>query len=674
MQISEKETVQEEQQKSLYPPPSFSTKCHISSVEQYNEMYKESIESPNQFWDKKAKEFLTWFSDYTTVQHGSFEKGDISWFLNGKINVSYNCIDRHLKENADKVAILFEGDEETMVKKVTYREMFEEVCRLSNLLISLGVGKGDTVAIYLPNTPTAIYSMLACARIGAIHSVVFAGFGYESIVSRVQDAKCRVIITADEGLRGGRYIPLKEKIDQVVQHCKLVQHVLVFKNTGRPTITFNPSIDIWADEAMLDHRPYCPPVWLDSEDPLFILYTSGSTGTPKGLVHTQAGYLLYAAMTHRYVFDYHDSDIYACMADVGWITGHSYIVYGPLANGATTFIFEGTPLYPTPARYWEMVQRHKITQFYTAPTAIRSLMKFPISFTQQSDKSSLRVLGSVGEPINPEAWRWFNTNVGEGRCAIVDTYWQTESGGHLITPLPGVTSTKPGSATKPFFGIELQVLDSKTGERLYINPDINGGKEISGVLAISKPWPGIARSVYRSHGRYLQTYMTQYKGHYFTGDGVKLDSDGYYWIEGRVDDVINVSGHRLGTAELESALVGCSICAEAAVVGYPHDIKGQGILAFCTLKEGYQEDESNVIMMLKKEVRNVIGPFATPDVIVITPSLPKTRSGKIMRRILRKIGSHESSAEQLGDISTLAEPEVVKLLIEKVSKVIPKTH
>ncbi|EGC29700.1 acetyl-CoA synthetase [Dictyostelium purpureum] len=652
---------------NIFQPPNFPAKSHISSIEEYNKLYKESIENPNDFWDKQAKNFLTWFSDYTQVTSGSFQNGDVSWFLNGKINVSYNCIDRHLKENKDKVAIIFEGDEATQVQKITYYELYLQVNRLANVLLSLGIKKGDAVAIYLPNTPIAIYSMLACARIGAIHSVIFAGFGYESIVSRVDDAKCRLIITADEGLRGGRYIPLKEKIDQVVKHCKSVEHVLVFKNTGRH-VNFNSSIDIWADEAMVEQRPYCPPVFLDSEDPLFILYTSGSTGKPKGLVHTQAGYLLYAAMTHRYVFDYQDDDIYACMADVGWITGHSYIVYGPLANGATTFIFEGTPLHPTPARYWEMVERHKITQFYTAPTAIRSLMKFPVSFTESSDKSSLRVLGSVGEPINPEAWRWFYNHVGQEKCAIVDTYWQTESGGHLISPLPGATPMKPGSATKPFFGIELRVLDSKTGQV------ITGEKEASGVLAVARPWPGMARTVFQSHSRYLTTYMNPYPGHYFTGDGVRRDNDGYYWIEGRVDDVINVSGHRLGTAELESALVGCSLCAEAAVVGFPHDIKGQGILAFCTLKQGYEEDESNVIALLKKEVRTIIGPFATPDVIIITPSLPKTRSGKIMRRILRKIGAHESTPEQLGDISTLAEPEVVQLLIDKVSKVIPKTH
>eukprot|EP01133_Synstelium_polycarpum_P013289 gene13289-15621_t len=593
----------------------------------------------------------------------NFINGDITWFQNGKLNVSYNCVDRHLATKKDKYAIIYEGDKPEHIRRITYYELYLEVSRLANLLKSLGVVKGDTVAIYMPNIPEAIYSMLACARIGALHSVIFAGFGFDSIVSRVQDAGCKVIITADESTRGGKVIPLKKKIDEVAIHCSCVKNVLVFKNTGGQ-VDFTPSRDIWANEAMQEQRPYCPCEVLDSEDPLFILYTSGSTGRPKGLVHTQAGYLLYAAITQKYVFDYHDDDIYACVADVGWITGHSYIVYGPLANGATTFLFEGTPLYPTPSRYWEMIERHKITQFYTAPTAIRSLMKFPTSYVEKCNRSSLRVLGTVGEPINPEAWRWFHKYVGEERCSIVDTYWQTESGGHLITPLPGAIPTKAGSATLPFFGIKLAVLDSQTGKELTSN-------DVEGVLAIHQSWPGIARTVYKSHSRYLSTYMKSYQGYYFTGDGVKRDRDGYYWIQGRVDDVINVAGHRLGTAELESALVGYSSCAEAAVIGYPHDIKGQGILAFCTLKQGYEENDE-VVSALKIEVRKIIGPFATPDVIIITPSLPKTRSGKIMRRILRKIACHESSPEQLGDISTLAEPEVVPYLIEKVSIALPK--
>ncbi|GAM24359.1 hypothetical protein SAMD00019534_075340 [Acytostelium subglobosum LB1] len=649
----------EQDHDTLYTPgQEYSQNCHVKSLDQYKEMYQQSIDNPTEFWGTHANQLISWFQPYSTVMSGNFINGDISWFHNGKLNVSYNCIDRHLETKRDKYAIIYEGDSPDHVKKITYYELFLETCRLANLLKSLGVRKGDTVAIYMPNTPEAIYSMLACARIGAVHSVIFAGFGFDSIISRVQDANCKVIITADEGIRGGKTIPLKKKIDEVAVHCPCVQKVIVFKNSGGP-IDFYPAKDIWAHEAMPDQQPYCPCEVLDSEDPLFILYTSGSTGKPKGLVHTQAGYLLYTTMTHKYVFDIQENDIFACVADVGWITGHSYIVYGPLSNGTTTFIFEGTPLHPTPSRYWDMVERHKITQFYTAPTAIRSLMKFPVSYIEKYNKKSLRVLGTVGEPINPEAWIWFHKHVGEGRCAIVDTYWQTESGGHLVTPLPGAIPTKAGSATLPFFGIKLAVIDPHSGKELTNN-------NVEGVLAIDRPWPGIARTVFRSHSRYLTTYMKQYPGYYFTGDGVKRDNDGYYWIQGRVDDVINVAGHRLGTAELESALVGHSSCAEAAVIGYPHDIKGQGILAFCTLKVGYEETD-DIRSALKIEVRKIIGPFATPDVIIITPSLPKTRSGKIMRRILRKIACHESTPDQLGDISTLAEPEVVQYLIDKFS-------
>nr|AOE43277.1 acetyl-CoA synthetase/acetyl-CoA ligase [Rostrostelium ellipticum] len=651
-------------------------------------MYQKSLTNPAEFWGQYANSLITWFQPYTKVMSGYVKNKTpyITWFQNGKLNVSYNCIDRHLEHNSSKTAIIYEGDSPDNVRRISYYELHQETCRLANLLKSLGVRKGDTVAIYMPNTPEAIYSMLACARIGAVHSVIFAGFGFDSILSRVQDANCRVIITADEGVRGGKTIPLKKKIDEVAIHCPSVHNVIVFRNTGG-AVDFSAPRDIWAHEAMPEQQPYCPCEVLDSEDPLFILYTSGSTGKPKGLVHTQAGYLLYTTMTHKLVFDIHENDIYACVADVGyvsiyiyilqkqlytnitlllyrWITGHSYIVYGPLSNGTTTFIFEGTPLHPTPARYWEMVERHKITQFYTAPTAIRSLMKYPTSFVEKCNKKSLRVLGTVGEPINPEAWKWFHKYVGEERCSIVDTYWQTESGGHLVAPLPGAIPTKAGSATLPFFGIKLVVLDPHTGKVLTDN-------NVEGVLAVAGSWPGIARTVYRSHTRYLTTYMKSYPGYYFTGDGVRRDQDGYYWIQGRVDDVINVAGHRLGTAELESALVGYNACAEAAVIGYPHDIKGQGILAFCTLKQGYEENDE-IVSALKIEVRKIIGPFATPDVIIITPSLPKTRSGKIMRRILRKIACHESSPEQLGDISTLAEPEVVQFLIDKVTASLPK--
>jgi len=556
---------------------------------------------------------------------------------------------------------LWEGDEPNEVRKITYSELHREVCTYANLLKAEGLRKGDTVAVYLPNVPEAAYVMLACARLGLVHSVVFAGFSAESLASRVQDAGSKVVFTADEGRRGGRSLPLKTIVDNALVNCPFVQRVFVLKRShGDAKISMKENRDVWLHESLPLCRPYCPAEPLDSEDPLFLLYTSGSTGKPKGVMHTQAGYLLQTSLTHKYVFDYREDDVYACVADVGWITGHSYIIYGPLCNGATTVMFESTPIYPNAGRYWDMVARHRITQLYTAPTAIRTLMKFGASFVLPHDRSSLRILGSVGEPINPEAWRWYHEVVGDKKCAIVDTYWQTETGGHMLTPLPGVTSTKPGSATFPFFGVEPVLLDSQTGKPVQPQKD----RAVEGVLAIARPWPSIARTVFRDHARYLQTYMAPYPGYYFTGDGVRLDQDGYFWIEGRVDDVINVSGHRLGTAELESALVGHKGCAEAAVVGFPHDVKGQGIVAYCIMRDGFT-DSVEMENELKMEVRKTIGPFATPDVIVITPGLPKTRSGKIMRRILRKIAAREASPEQLGDISSLAEPDIVQQLIDK---------
>ncbi len=586
-----------------------------------------------------------------------FHDGDIAWFLNGKLNVSYNCIDRHLASKGEQTAIIWEGDEPGDVRHVTYNELYKETCRVANLMKSVGIRKGDTVCIYMPNSPETVYVMLACARIGAPHTVVFAGFSSESLSSRINDCKARLVFTCNENIRGGRVVSLKRTVDEAVQHCPSVEKVFVLMKTDTQ-VHMQPNRDFDLREQMDLHRPYCAPEWLDSEDMLFLLYTSGSTGAPKGMVHTQAGYLLYAAMTHKLVFDYRNGDIYACMADVGWITGHSYIVYGPLCNGATTFMFDAMPTYPDSYRYWQCVQRHRITQFYTAPTAIRALMRFPTEPIAHYDLSSLRVLGSVGEPINPEAWRWYFEHVGRKNCAIVDTYWQTESGGHLIAPLPGCTDMKPGSGTFPFFGIELELRHAE-------DASVVQGNSVTGVLTITKPWPGIARTVFGNHQRYLNTYMRTYKDCYFTGDGATRDHDGFYWIEGRVDDVISVSGHRLGTAEIESALVSHPACAEAAVVGVPHDIKGQTIFAYCLLKQHYNADV-DTIAQLKMEVRSRVGAFAQPEFILCVKALPKTRSGKIMRRVLRKIACGEH--DQLGDVTTLAEPEVVAALITAVAQ------
>jgi acetyl-CoA synthetase len=574
----------------------------------------------------------------------------------GQMNVCYNCVDRHIAERGDQVAIIHEGDELGASKSYTYKQVLEEVCRVANVLLTNGVRKGDIVAIYMPMMADIAFVMLACARIGAVHSVVFAGFSADSLRDRILDANCKWVITADEGKRGGRTIPLKQISDVAVLQCACVEKVFVYARTGSPLVEYGVK-DIKMEDALASARPFCPCVTLDSEDPFFLLYTSGSTGKPKGVQHTQAGYLLYAMLTHLYVFDYRPGDVYACVADCGWITGHSYIVYGPMANGATTVMFESTPLYPDHGRYWDLVQRHKVTQFYTAPTAIRALMRYGEEEPGKYDLSSLRVLGTVGEPINPEAWRWYDKVVGKGKAAIVDTFWQTETGGIVVTPLPGATPTKAGSATFPFFGIQLALM-TKEGEELKENG-------VAGMLCIKDTWPSLARTVYGNHLRYLNTYMRPFPGKYFTGDGAYRDNSGYIWITGRVDDVLNVSGHRLGSAEIESALVEHPRVAESAVIGFPHETKGQGICCYVTVKEGVEESKE-LLTELKMQVRKGIGPFATPDYIVITPSLPKTRSGKIMRRVLRKIISRET--HQLGDISTLADSSVVEKLIKKVER------
>jgi acetyl-CoA synthetase len=623
--------------------------------EKFLKWYKQSVSSPEKFWGKHGKR-IDWFKPYTKVKNTSFKgKVSIKWFEDGVTNVSYNCIDRHLKKRGDQVAIIWEGDNPYDDKKITYNELYEHVCKLSNVLKSNGVKKGDRVTIYMPMIPEAAYAMLACTRIGAIHSIVFGGFSPDALAGRIHDCESTFVITADEGLRGGKKIPLKANTDKAIEIAARdgvqVKNVLVVKRTAG-AVDWDESRDIWYHEAMAKAKAECPPAKMKAEDPLFILYTSGSTGKPKGVLHTTAGYLVYAAMTHEYVFDYHPGDIYWCTADVGWVTGHSYIVYGPLANGATTLMFEGVPNYPTAARFWEVVDKHQVNIFYTAPTAIRALMGVGDEFVKNTSRKSLRTLGSVGEPINPEAWEWYYNVVGEGKCPIVDTWWQTETGGILITPLPGATNLKPGSATRPFFGVQPQLVD-------------NDGKVLDGAnegnLCIIDSWPGQMRTVYGDHERFIQTYFSTYKGKYFTGDGCRRDEDGYYWITGRVDDVINVSGHRMGTAEVESALVSHEAVSEAAVVGYPHDVKGQGIYCYVTLMQGL-DGSDDLRKELVKHVRNEIGPIASPDKIQFAPGLPKTRSGKIMRRILRKIA--EDDFGSLGDTSTLADPAVVEDLIE----------
>jgi acetyl-CoA synthetase len=618
----------------------------------YNEMYAQSVEDPEAFWGEHGKR-IDWIKPYTEVKDVSYAHEDVHvrWYHDGTLNASVNCLDRHLATRGDQTAIIWEGDDPGDSKALTYRELYEEVCRFSNVLKANGAKKGDRVTIYLPMIPEIAVAVLACARIGAIHSVIFGGFSPDSIAGRIHDSDSTLIITSDEGLRGGKPIPLKANVDEALTKCPTIEKCIVIKRTGND-IAWVDGRDVWYHEAMAEAAPECAPEEMNAEDPLFILYTSGSTGTPKGVLHTTGGYMVYASMTHQYVFDYHDGDVFWCTADVGWITGHSYIVYGPLANGATTLIFEGVPNYPDFSRFWQVCDKHQVNIFYTAPTAIRALMREGNAPVDATSRKSLRLLGSVGEPINPEAWLWYHNVVGNGECPIVDTWWQTETGGILITPLPGATALKPGSATTPFFGITPEIVDAD-------GKILEGAAE--GNLVLTDSWPGQMRTVYGDHDRFVLTYFSTYKGSYFTGDGCRRDEDGYYWITGRVDDVINVSGHRMGTAEVESSLVGHSDVAEAAVVGYPHDIKGQGIYAYVTLMEGHEPSEE-LRKALVQRVRKDIGPIASPDLIQWAPGLPKTRSGKIMRRILRKIAANEH--DQLGDISTLADPAVVDDLVE----------
>ncbi len=635
----------------VYPVPATPARKPLLDRKQYQALYQRSVQDPEGFWAEQAKTFLSWDKPWTRVLDWDYPKGHIRWFEGGKLNVSANCLDRHLKTHGDRTAIVWEGDDPSEDRKLTYRQLHEQVCRFANVLKGRGVKKGDRICIYMPMVPEAAVAMLACARIGAVHSVVFGGFSPESIKDRILDSDCRVVITADEGLRGNKKIPLKANVDEALQHCPNVHTVLVLKRTGGD-IAWNPVRDFWWQEQMADASSDCPPEPMDAEDPLFILYTSGSTGKPKGVLHTCGGYLLYAAITHKYVFDYQDGDVYWCTADVGWVTGHSYIVYGPLCNAATTLMFEGVPTYPSASRFWEVIDKHQVNIFYTAPTAIRALMAHGDGPVKTTSRKSLRLLGSVGEPINPEAWEWYYHSVGEGRCPIVDTWWQTETGGILITPLPGAMDLKPGSATLPFFGVRPALVDA-TGKELE--------GATSGNLVITFPWPGQMRTVYGDHQRFIDTYLKTYPGKYFTGDGARRDTDGYWWITGRVDDVINVSGHRIGTAEVESALVLHAKVAEAAVVGFPHAIKGQGIYAYVTPMAGVQPDEK-LRQELLALVRKEIGAFATPDMIQWAAYLPKTRSGKIMRRILRKIAANDLS--NLGDTTTLADPSVVDKLVE----------
>ncbi|ETO81702.1 acetate-CoA ligase [Phytophthora nicotianae P1976] len=637
----------------VYPvPDGFSKTAHVQSMEQYEAMYKRSLEDPESFWGELGRENLDWFREFDQAVVGTVNKGDTAWFLNGETNVSVNCIDRHVKKHPNKTAIIWEADEIGQGREISYTELLEETCRIANAMKHAGVRRGDTVAIYMPMIPEVAFVMLACTRIGAVHSVVFAGFSADALRDRIVDAQTQWVFTSDEGKRGGRTLPLKQIVDHAVNGLDFVRKVFVFKRTHNPEVKMNPKIDVDMDQELLRHRPYCPAEFMNSEDLMFILYTSGSTGTPKGIAHTTAGYLLYAMMTAKYTFDLHDDDIFACVADAGWITGHSYIIYGPLANGVTTLMFESTPMYPDHGRYWDLIQRYKVTKFYTAPTAIRALMARGNDKIKEYDLSSLKILGSVGEPINPEAWKWYYEVVGNRQCYIADTYWQTETGGHIGVGLPGATPMKPGSCTKPFFGIDFVVTDENGNEIK--------GNDIEGQLCIRKPWPGMARTVYGDHNRYLKVYMSSHKGLYFTGDGCRRDKDGYYFITGRIDDVLCTSGHRIGTAEIESALVAHNVVAEAAVIGIPHRIKGEGICCFVMLVDGVN-GSNDVEKELVQQVRAQIGAFATPDLIVLVPGLPKTRSGKIMRRVLRKISHGEE--DSLGDVSTLADPSVVPTLI-----------
>lgn len=643
----------------IYPPSDEFVSSTLINSEKFQELQAQAQKDPEQFWATMA-ERLDWIKPFTKVKSVNFSYPDVSikWFEDGSLNVATNCIDRHLKERGDQTAIIWEPDNpEDSTKYISYSELHEQTCRMANILKSLGVEKGDRVVIYLPMIPEAAYAMLACARIGAVHSVVFAGFSPDALANRVNDCGSNLIITADEAPRGGRNTPLKVNADKALQDCGDHVKLLVVRRTNGE-VPWNERSDIDYNKISKEVSSDSPAEEMNAEDPLFVLYTSGSTGKPKGVVHTSGGYLLYAALTHKYVFDYHDKDVYWCTADVGWVTGHSYIVYGPLANGGTSLMFEGVPTYPTPSRFWEVCDKHKVKQFYTAPTAIRALMGLGDDWVKKCELSTLRVLGTVGEPINPEAWNWYNKVIGKEKCPIVDTWWQTETGGHLITPLPGAIPTKPGSATKPFLGIEPAILEPEKGYEI-------DSTEAEGVLCIKNSWPGQMRTVYGDHVRFMETYFQQYQGYYFTGDGCRRDKDGYYWITGRVDDVLNVSGHRMGTAEIESALVAYPDVAEAAVVGYPHSIKGQGIYAYVTLNSGvdYTDDLKKTLEIW---VRKEIGPIAKPDIIQWAPGLPKTRSGKIMRRILRKIA--ENDFDSLGDTSTLAEPAVVDELISNRPK------
>lgn len=646
-----------------YPSEEIKKKAHINNVDKYTEMYERSIKDPEGFWGEMADDF-TWFNKWDKVMDYNYDrrKGKVflEWFKGAKTNITVNCLDRHLETRGDQTAIIWEGNDPDTNRKITYRELYEDVNRFANVLRSHGVKKGDRVSIYMQMVPELAVAMMACARIGAVHSIVFGAFSPDALADRVTDSTCKIIITQDTGLRGKKNnVPMKtnadlaaEKAEKAADNPTKVEKIIVVKRTGMD-VPMTEGRDVWWHEEMEKADPYCEPEQMDAEDPLFILYTSGSTGKPKGVQHNVGGYMVYTAVTHKYIFDYHEGDVYWCTADIGWVTGHSYIVYGPLQNGATTIMFEGVPTYPDAGRFWEVVEKYKVNQFYTAPTAIRALMGQGTEWPEKYDLSSLRVLGSVGEPINPEAWIWYYKNVGNERCPIVDTWWQTETGGILITPLPGAWGLKPGSATKPFFGIKPVILEPESGKEIEET-------EAEGVLAIKMPWPGQMRTIYGDHNRFEETYFDMYKGYYFSGDGAKRDKDGYYWITGRVDDVINVSGHRMGTAEVESALVSHPKVSEAAVVGYPHEIKGQGIYAYVTLNVG-EEYTDDLKKELVKHVRTEIGPIASPDVIHWAPGLPKTRSGKIMRRILRKIASNE--LDSIGDTSTLADPSVVENLI-----------
>ena len=639
------------------PKEEISNKALIDT-KKYQEMYKRSVENPEAFWHEQARNLVLWQKQFSKVKNVSYAYPDVSikWFEDGVLNVSENCIDRHLEDKSEAVAILWEGDEPGVSKEVTYRELYENVCRFGNVLKSRGIKKGDRVILYMPMVPEAAYAMLACARVGAIHSVVFAGFSPEALASRIIDCGAKAVITANEAPRGGKQTPLKKNVDEALDIAGDIT-ALVLRRTSTE-VSMKEGRDFWLNDLMDEASTVCPPEPMNAEDPLFILYTSGSTGKPKGVLHSTAGYILYASITHRFIFDYNDGDVYWCTADVGWVTGHTYIVYGPLANGATTLMFEGVPTYPDASRFWQICEKYKVNQFYTAPTAIRALMGLGDEFVNKNNLSSIRILGTVGEPINPEAWEWYNRVVGKNNCPIVDTWWQTETGGILITPLPGATTTKPGSATLPFFGIQPAILDPNSGKEIT-------DQECEGVLVIKDSWPGQMRTVFGDHKRFVSTYFNDFKGYYFTGDGCRRDKDGYYWITGRVDDVLNVSGHRMGTAEIESALVAHPKVNESAVVGFPHPIKGQGIYAYVSLMSG-EKSSDELLKELQNWVRKEIGPIAKPDIIQFSPGLPKTRSGKIMRRILRKIAEDDFS--NLGDTSTLAEPAVVDDLIANRKK------